>query len=453
MKMNARIVDFWEDNIHSSYWFIPSVMAGLALGLSFLTIGLDERIKFSTIESWGWVYTGGPDGASTLLSAIAGSVITVAGITFSLMITALTLAASQFGSRLLRGFMRDTSTQVVLGTFTATFIYCLVVLRAVRSEEGSVFVPHISVTFSLILAVVSMALLIYFIHHVATSIQVTSVIKMVSDDLDYSIKRLYPRQMGREAPQHKQGRIEEDVPANFEEEAFPVIAESSGYVQAVDSEEVMRLAIEHDLILRLEHRPGNFITKGATLAQVWPRQRFNAKLAKQIQDVFILGHQRTQTQDVEFDINQLVEVAIRALSPAINDPFTAMMCTDRLGAALCELAQKDFPSAYRYDEADKLRVITNSASFAELVSAAFNQIRQYGRESVSVTIRLLEVIALVGSRTRNEEQRTALRKQAIMIERSCHANIQEEWDRKAIEERFHKALSNLQEQDSLRLPN
>jgi uncharacterized membrane protein len=441
--MKAKLTDFWEDVLHSSYWFLPAIMAVLAVGLATFTIWLDGKINYQAVQHFGWVYTGGANGASTLLSAIAGSVITVAGITFSLMITALTLAASQFGSRLLRNFMRDTGNQLVLGTFTATFIYSLLVLRTVRSEEGDIFVPHISVTVSLGLAVISLGVLIYFIHHVANSIQVTFVIKTVSDDLNYSIDRLYPQRMGRDVPQQKVGRAQEEIPADFEQTARPIWAGKDGYIQAIDSEELLRLAIEHNFIVQIEHRPGYFIVKGSTLARVWPGQNLNDELASQIRDLFILGHQRTQTQDVEFDINQLVEVAIRALSPAINDPFTAMMCTDRLGAALCRLAQKDFPSRCRYDEQDNLRIITEAATFSDLVSASFNQIRQYGRGSVSVTLRLLEMIRQIAAYTRYEEQREVLRRQAIMIERSCQDAVPEEWDREAVRERFQAAMQAL----------
>ncbi|MBN9390068.1 MAG: DUF2254 domain-containing protein [Chloroflexi bacterium] len=440
--MNPRQSDLW-DSIRYSYWFVPAILAILAAGLAFLTLQLDRQLDAATLASTGIIFNGGPGEASTLLSAIIGSMVTVSGTTFSIVIVALVLASSQFGPRLLRNFMRDFGNQMVLGTFIATFIYCLLVLRDVRSDTANPFVPHLSVTVGVGLALVSVGVLIFFIHHAARSIQAPYVIKTISKDLDTSIERLYPQRLGQDPPLHKVDRVEEDIPADFEAQAGQVYSPGSGYIQAIDTRTLLHLAIKHDLLVRLIFRPGAYVMKGQEVALVWPPQKIDRSLKEKFSQCFILGNYRTQEQDIEFDLNQLVEMAIRALSPAINDPFTAMMCTDRLGEGLCRLAARDFPSPFRYDNAGNLRVITDNTDFPHLVKASFNQLRQYGKESVSVTVRLLEVILLVLRHARNEEQREVLQREAEMIYRgSCEA-ITEPNDLDAIRARYDKILKIL----------
>jgi len=379
-----------------------------------------------------------------MLSAIASSMITVAGTAFSITLVALSLASSQFGPRMLRNFMQDTGNQVVLGTFIATFIYCLLVLRTIRGEDYDVFVPQISVTVGLMLAMASIGVLIYFIHHASISIQSWHIIGEVSKDLNHAIDHLFPQKIGQAKPENKQRWVEE-IPVNFDKEATPLRATQSGYIQAIDDEDLMKIAKSKDLLLRLKHRPGKYVVQGCKLMMVWPGERVNDKLTKQINDAFILGRERTEQQDVEFCIHQLVEVALRAISPGINDPFTAIRCIDELSAALCRLAERDFPSPYRYDSDRHLRVIADPVTFAGLTDDAFNQIRQYSKPDVAVIIRLLEAIALIASRTENKKDRAALLRHAQMIQRSSQENISEELDRKDVEERYLTVVRALEQ--------
>jgi uncharacterized membrane protein len=440
---NVRLGTVW-DSLRSSYWFVPGLMAGSAIALAFAMVTLDRSSKSGPIENLGWIYTGGPDGARTVLSTIAGSMITVAGTAFSIVIVALQLASSQFGPRMLRNFMQDTGNQVVLGTFIGTFIYCLLVLRTVRGDNYNVFVPQISVTVGIMLAIASIGVLIYFIHHASTSIQAWYIIGQVADDLNHAIDRLFPQKIGHGISQTKQRWVEE-IPVNFDREASPVLATSSGYLQAIDEDKLMKLAQSKDLILRLNYRPGKFIVPGSELVIVWPGERVNEKLTKQINQAFILGLERTEQQDVEFCVNQLVEIALRAISPAVNDPFTAIRCIDRLSAALSCLAQRDFPSPYRYDDNNNLRVIAHPVTFANLIDDAFNQIRQYGRSDVAVTIRLLEAIAVIASQTKNKKDRAVLLRHANTIAQSSQEAVSVECDRKDIKERYLAAVKALEQ--------
>ncbi len=437
---NVKLGKLW-DSLHSSYWFVPTLMALAGIALAFAMLMLDRTGK-AGMQKWWWIYTGGPDGARALLSAVASSMVSVAATAFSITIVALQLAASNFGPRVLRNFMQDTGNQVVLGTFIATFIYSLLVLRTIHGENYSFFVPQLSVTVGIVLAIASIGVLIYFINHASTIIQASHVISEVSADLDRAIDRLFPEKIGRSVSQSK--RQVGEIPANFDSEACPIRASGSGYIQAVDDEKLMKIACQHNLLLRLQYRPGKFVIQGSNLVMVWSGERVNRKLIEQINDAFILGKERTEQQDVEFPIAQLVEIALRAISPAVNDPFTAIRCIDRLSAGLSRLAQRDFPSPYRYDKDNNLRAIAQGVTFAGLTDTAFNQIRQYGRSDVAVTIRLLEAIAAIASYTRNPKDRASLLRHAKMIERDSYEGVSEELDRKDIEERYQAAVKALQ---------
>jgi len=437
---NAKLSKLW-DSLHSSYWFLPALMAVLAIALAFGMLALDRATQSGLFAELSWVYTGSPDGARTLLSTVAGSMITVAGTVFSITIVAFTLASSQFGPRLLRNFMQDMGNQFVLGTFISTFIYCLLILRTVRSGENNVFVPQISVTVGILLAIASIGVLIYFIDHATTLIQASHVIKEASNDLKDAVDRLFPTEFGHRMPEsHRQVG---EIPVGFDTEAVPVKATSSGYLQAIDDQRLMKIAKSKDLLLRLNHHPGQFIVHGSELLHVWPGE-VNEQLTQQINDAFVLGRERTEQQDVEFPINQLVEVAIRAISPSINDPFTAIRCIDQLSVGLSHLAEREFPSPYRYDDDNQLRVIANPVSFAKLTDAAFNKIRQYGTSDVSVILRLLEAIATIATHTHRQKDRAALLRHAQMIERGSHEGVTEENDQKDIAERYHKVLQVLE---------
>ena len=419
-------------------------MVVLAIGLSFITIAIDQSREMNIIGELGWAYSLGPNGSRAILSAIAGSMVSVATTAFSIMIVALQLASSQFGPRLLRNFMQDTGNQVVLGTFISTFVYSLMVLRTINGVEETEFVPHIAVTCGIGLAISSIGVLIYFIHHSASSIQVDQVIKKVGSDLDDAIDRLFPEKIGRSAPQQQEERMA-DIAREFDRVSCSIKAGKSGYIQTIDDKQLMQIATDKKLLLRVQQRPGRFVVKGSELVRVFPEDKVNKQLIAQINNAFVLGSQRTEQQDIEFSIDQLVEIAVRALSPGINDPFTAIRCIDQLNAALCHFAQREIPSPYRYAHNNQLRVIAEPITFAEVTDTAFNQIRQYGQSSVAVTMRLLEAIAVIASFTHRTSDQIALRRHADMIERGSQEEVAEELDRKAIEERYLAAVKAIEQ--------
>jgi uncharacterized membrane protein len=437
--VGLKLVKYWN-LVRSSFWFVPANMTVVAVALALVGVSVDEPLTEWLAFHLGWTFAGGAEGASAVLGVIAGSMITIAGVVFSMTLIALSLASSQLGSRLLRTFMRDTSTQVVLGTFIATFVYCLLVLRTIRHAEGFEFVPHLSVSFGVVLAVGSVGVLIYFIHHVSVSIQANEIAAHIGEELIERIDRLFPKQIGQEGP-----RVAGDPPDPAFIEAFdgtarPVAGDEDGYLQIIDGDALLALATAEDLVVRLERKPGHYVVAGCPLLLIWPGSRVTDQLAKQVQSLFVLGNQRTSDQDIEFGVNQLVEMAVRALSPGINDPFTAIACVDQLGSALCRLAARDMPSPYRYDRQNQLRLIARADTFRGIVDATFTPLRQYGRSSAAVTIRVLETIALVAGFVHRPEDRATLLLHARMISRGAREALPEEEDRRVVEGRLQAVI-------------
>jgi uncharacterized membrane protein len=438
----TRLRAFW-DYLRGTYWAVPSAMAVAAVGLAFGMIQLDEAAPARVLDQLSWVYTGGPEGAREVLSTIAASMITVAGVTFSITIVALTLASQQFGPRLLRNFLRDLGNQIVLGTFVSTFIYCLLVLRTVRGDDGGVFVPHLAVTVGVVLAMLSLGVLIFFIHHVSTSIQASRIIANVAEDLEGAIDRLFPESIGEGATAAQPGDGSTDVPSEPDENASVVRAATNGYVQAIDSQRLLTLAQEQDVVLRVHARPGTFVRKGRVLLSFRSKPREPDRDDDELRSVFIIGTDRTGTQDVTFFINQLVELAVRALSPGINDPETARSCIDRLEQALCHLAGRQIPSAKRYDENGCLRVVACPVTFVGILDGALEEIARYGRSSVSVTCRLLEAVRSIASCVQREADRLALVRHATVIAGRTREAAFEDADRDQVADCYRAALAAL----------
>ena len=434
--MRTRLRHVWEV-VTTGYWFVPAVMILAAVAVALLLLYVDRTVVGARV---GWLYAGGADGAKTLLSTVAGSVITVAGVVFSITISALTQASSQFGPRLLRNFMRDTGNQAVLGTFVATFVYCLIVLRTIHGklEDGVEFVPQASVTVAVLLAGASIAVLVYFIHHVSVSLQAPAVVAAVLSDLEATIARLPDDQEGSGVA------LVDGLRPDVDGAPRPIHSTKQGYVQVVDYGGLTEAADKSDLILRLAYRPGDYVIEGTPLLLASPAGRCDGEdFAERVNAAFICGRNATSEQDLEQALRQMVEVAVRALSPGINDPFTAVNCIDALGSAVCRIAGKGLPGPLRHDRQGRLRMITPVTTFDGVVDTAFNQIRQYGRGSVPVAIRLLDVIAACAGQMTTVEQRRALLRHAGMVYEDNREGIVQRRDRDDLRERWETAVRAL----------
>jgi uncharacterized membrane protein len=430
--LRAWIAYLWYQ-LTAGLWVVPALMIAAATMLALVTLTLDHRVDIRWPGEVGRVLAIGPEGARLVLSTIAGSMITVVSLVFSMTLVTLTLASSQLGPRLISRFMRDRVNQVVLGTFIATFLYALLVLQTVTEGEAESFVPHLSVAVALILTLASLGWLVYFIHHVADSIQADTVIADVFAELDHALDHLYP---GIAAHGPAIGAAK-PVPADLLAQAPGAIpAPKDGYIQAVDTHALLGLARAHDLVIEIRLRPGQFVIAERPLMRAWPSARVSDQVIDAAVEKVVLGPKRTPTQDAEFLIDSLVEIAVRALSPGINDPRTAITCIDRLAAALAHLMRSGTRPPLIHDEDGTLRLITHPTTLEGALDASLNQIRQMSNGHVSVLIRLIEALAALTDMAATDRQRDALTRHAAMLRRACRRSIAEQDDRADAERRL-----------------
>jgi uncharacterized membrane protein len=393
----------------STFWFLPSVVTASAAAAAELIVWIDRAYPES--GSWlGWAYGGGADGARSLLSAIAGSTITVVSVTFSVLVVALTVSSQHFGPRLLTNFMRDTPAQLVLGTFTGTFAYCLMALRTVQGDGDQLtyFVPHLAVTGAVLLTLFSIAVLIYYVHHVAVSMQVSEITSRVAADLEQAIARLYPDPLG-DSPEP----TPEDIP-DVPPDAIRIDAPTSGYIQGIEGR-VIEVAGEYRTTIWLIRRPGDFVIEGSALAVAHPAEAEREKLTKALQAQYVIGSDRTSEQDAAFAVQQLVEVALRALSPGVNETFTACTCIDRLGQGLSPILTRRLPNTVRVDESRRGRVIAMPRTFEELAVAAFEPIAINAGRTPNVSMRLLGTLEQLARLARRREDRETIGRLADVV--------------------------------------
>lgn len=405
--------------IRSSYWFIPSVMALLAVLLGALMIWVDVRLGSGWIRGLSWYQQIRVDGAREVLSTIAGSMVTVAGVVFSITIVALSYASSQYGPRVLTNFMSDRGNTITLGTFIATFLYCLMVLRTIRGGDEE-FVPQYAVIVAMLLAVCSIGVLIYFIHHVPQSIHINNVVARIGEQLVGDMKSRFPNMLGQSA--HRQ----HDEAPKLEPGDIPLVvpAAATGYIQSIDAGALMTLACEADVLIRLRYRPGDFVMDGRGLAEVTPADRWGEERTHDLQDCFTVGNKRTPEHDLMFLVSELVEIAARALSPGVNDPVTAITCLDWLGAGGTEFATREMPSPVRLDEQGRPRLIAKPDSFGYFIAQGFGRLRAYAAADAMAGLHWLRVLGEVAASCRTPDQIGALLREAALFREQAAASLE-----------------------------
>jgi uncharacterized membrane protein len=435
---SSALASHWRREVlRTSLWFVPSIEVVAAIGLFIGTLAADRAAYRGDFGLPGWVISGSADASREILTAIAAAIITVVGVVFSIILVTLTLASTQFGPRMLRNFIRDRGTQVTLGTFVATFVYSVLVLASVGTGSHGDFVPHISVTVTLGLTVVDMAVLIYFIHHTATSIQLPQVIASIAADLTEAIEE---QGSGPARPQPENGPSAVELLTRAETSGAVLLAPASGYLQFIKHQDLVRLARKADAVISLEHRPGHFIVRGHRFATVWPPEAAPL-VRKTLGSAHIIGSHRTLTQDMSFGIDQLVEIAIRALSAAVNDTFTALTCIDWLGENLCKIVTQWHPARVHRDAQGYIRVISAEPAYDRLVQRSFEKIRESSMGMPAVMIRQLEALARIMAETTSDGQRRVLLDQAAMIDRASERSVPEAADRADIRRRYEVILT------------
>lgn len=393
-----------HERLRASLWLWPaiSVTASVVVGTLLPALeGPDARIGLSAV--------GTPEGARAVLSTVAGSTITVTGLTFSLTVVALQVASSQFTPRVLGSFLADRGNQAVLSVFLSTFVYSLTVLRSVRSVADGVepFVPDAAVALALVLTLLSVAMLVYFFHHLTQQLRVESVLAEVQSDTLSQIRRHLPLRE-EQAPRS-------DLP-EVPEGALTLRALGAGHLQAVNADVLERVATDHDLVVRLRPVLGAHVTEGTTLAWAWAAHEDTEslsvgadELARAVHQGIHLGRERTLQQDVAFGVRQLVDIAARALSPGVNDPTTAVATIGAVATVMAELTRRRLEPIVRTDEGGLVRAAVPQPSFAEVLALACDQPRRYGREEPAVLAELLRMLTDLAELVRDGPDRRAVR--------------------------------------------
>lgn len=414
------------DSLRTSFWFVPSLMGLASIVLTVASFAMDKRLASSRISS-PLLYVGDPADAQSVLATLLASMITMASLVFSITMVVLTLAASQFGPRLIRSFMANLQTQIVLGVFVMTIVYCLLALPGIEAREITGRQPYLSVSVALALTVFSVALLILFLDTLARSIVSETVIGRVGHDLDHLIEGFLT--FDADCPEVEVGQ---EAPADLERRASFFGSEAAGYVQAVEFEGLVELAEKNDVLVILYFRAGHYVVPGAPEIGVYPKERLTNDLANRIKATIITGVHRTPIQDPDFSIRHLDEIGVRALSTAINDPYTAVAVIDRLSASLSKLMARTLPSGIHRDSAGRPRVLSTATSYEGLLGAAFNQIRQYGAATPIIVLHLLEAIERIAHHVVLPMQHAALCIQASAIMKAAHQRITDDFDRERI---------------------
>ena len=358
-----------------------------------------------------------PQVAQVILGGIAASIMTVVSIVFAILLMTLTLASMQFSPRIIVSFSKDRVTQWTLGVFLGTFCYCMGALPTARSLPHP-FAPVFTVFGAMLLALACVALLLYFIHHISEAISVSHIIDRIASETEAMIADTMPHQHGNHAPP---GRLEElstwDV---------PLLSERSGYIRFVDAPRLAGLAEFHHVKVRTVRRVGQFVPACTPILMAYRGDRLSAPVRSEFIDTFDLGPSRTLQQDVEFGILQIVDIALRAISPAVNDPTTAVTCVDQLSRLLIRFASREMPPSILYDPPGVARVAIEWIDFEGLLKSAFEQIRLYSTSDIAVSLRMLRALGDIAWATALPAYRHELYCEGKRIVDGCDGNFSEE---------------------------
>ena len=425
------------DRLSVSFWFAPAIMGLGAVLLAWAMYWLDSQIPNAALESSRFVLAGTSGELRTGLLGMAGTVLATAGVVFTLLTIPLSTVAAQFGSRLLRLFLGDRTTHFVLGMFVATFVYCMAAALSIPPADLQHEAPLLTASLGLYLMLATFATLILLVQHVSTMLQAPNIAAAAGAELrDVLGAGLSNGVTSGDGGQDGFGTRPDAqvVPdALAETESYPVRARTSGYIQTVDPVIMLTVAREKDLVIRLPHKPGHFVASGTVIALVWPAGRVDEELEGRMSRAFQIGNGRTPTQDVEYAVNQLTEMAVRAMSPAINDPFTAMTCLDHLGDGLVQFIRQGEEGSHHYDRDGRLRLVLEPITFGELLGAAFDMLRHASCDNASVLLHMLAVIDVIGREAKAPAARQLLHRHVGLILAESEAGELIEQDRQAIQ--------------------
>ena len=438
MKRHVHFLRVQWDAITTSFWFVPALMGLAATWMAAQIPSVDGAVG----EDAHWlVYVGVQRDARDIVGTLLASMITMTSLVFSITMVVLTLAASQFGPRLVRNFMASRRTQFVFGTYVMTITFCLLSFASIGWRKGDGPFAYLSVSVAISLTLLSVALLIVHIHSLARSIMSETIIGQVGRELDDGIAELAP--LG--------DRPEDDpetmLPDDFEENAAHCGLLRAGYIQAIEFAEIVEIARNSNVLVGLYFRGGDYVIEGGNGIGIYPAERASAELRKAIAQTVTVGVHRTPAQDLEFSVRHLVEIAVRALSPGINDPYTTAAVINQLSASLARLMTRALPPGVFNDDEGAVRVICDRPTYASLLGAAFHQIRQNGGDKPLVLIHLLEAVERIAPHARTESQCEALRKELRHLCDTAEREVDDPADLAKVRERARAASRALDGMD------
>lgn len=376
-------IKHYAEQLKTNYWFIPSLMMASSIFCAFVFLQLDYR-GFINIPDWLALST--PEGARAILSTVAGAAITIAGVTFSITIVALTLTSQQFGPRTLRNFLADRGNQITLGTFIATFTYCICVLGTIRTLEDASILPQLSIFVALISALSCMVVLVFFINNVASSIRGPNIIHHLHTEANAIIRSQFP--LASKASKAElylaSNKTHMVLPKAFYENNQTILNKRSGYIQSINVQKIIKYAVEHKLLIHVLVKPGDYLYEHQPLFKASPAWHCTEDTINDLHNTIIIDDIRTPEQDPTYLPERICEMAVRSLSPGINDPYTACECINWLNDLLCYLARNQMPPPYHEDALGVKRVWTTQLDFNGFLALMLRPIRQYGANSEMV---------------------------------------------------------------------
>lgn len=435
--MKYRVLQFWE-NLYLSYWFYPTLFAVLGLILGLFLGYIDIHYNQSLLNQFDWLYRIGPEGAREIFAVIATSAITITSVSFSIGILILSQASRQLGSRILINFFQHNHTQIVLGIFIGTFIFCLINLRLISNQQQ--FVPTLSLILALILGITIFFVLIYFINTIANFIQIDCVLTTIENNLTQTILRQFPKNK----LSNNNKKTESDfLKSLFTKNQQNILALTSGYLQTIDYQQILTIATNNNLVIKILKKPGNFIAESMPVFCIASETLLTEALEKKLLACLGIGYRRTTSQDIELGFEELSEIALRALSPSINDPYTAKHCLDRMLVAFIQLSKCCMPASYHKDQYDQIRLIIKPYTYKGIINSALDRLRQSAVHDLSVSIRLLQILAELGDYNLSKPYRKALLKQVDLTYQGCELNTHLKSDLKILAKYHHDAHAKL----------
>lgn len=397
------------DRLRSSYWFVPILAALASILAARLMVFVDELVPNALLDWHVSLFLEGPAQTRERLRGYATALLGTGGVVFSLLTIPMSMAASQFGSRLLRVYLRDGVIQSVLGLYVGSFIYCVALNFFMHPLTDQADAPQLAALVALLLSILTFGSLVVLAHYIGVILQAPNVAAAAARELRQHIDD-YAKESD-ELTGSRQAAARDQLMAFQEWVHKEVRSRRTGYVRKVDPYRILAFVRSRDFTINITARPGDFVSQGELLAELWHPRDVEETAVRELRRCFDMGSGRTPTQDLRYAARQLVELAVRAMSPGINDPFTAMTCLDHLGDCLGRYAGRVESHPYYYDSAKRLRVIIEPVSFDELLKTVFPILRRTSRDSAQVLEHMAVVMGRIAARTKLRERLGQLRAQ------------------------------------------